>query len=169
MSVRPGLFAAEQHQLPHVTLRLLDRGQADPLAQNLARMDPWLTLGYSRATLCDYLQREDPGLHRYALVYEGKPAGSLCVRYPWLLGPYVELLAVLPGSQGRGLGREILLWLEQEVLPASRNLWALVSAFNSRARCFYRLCGFVEMVELPDLVKEGVNEVLLRKSLGVSP
>ena len=165
----PCLFAANQYQLPHATLRMLDRDQADALAQSLVRMDPWLTLGYSRAALREYLEREDPGLHRYALEYEATLAGTLCVRYPWLLGPYVELLVVLPTSQGRGLGREVLLWLEQEVLSASKNLWALVSAFNSRARRFYRLCGYVEVVEIPDLVKEGFNEVLLRKSLDVSP
>ena len=168
MSVRPGLFAAEQYRLPHATLRLLQRDQADLLAQSLVRMDPWLTLGYTHAALRDYLQREDPGLHRFALDCEGELAGTLCVRYPWLLGPYMELVAILPADQGRGLGREILLWLEQEALPASRNLWALVSAFNSRARGFYRLCGFVEVVELPDMVKKGFNEVLLRKPLDVS-
>ena len=81
----------------------------------------------------------------------------------------LEAIGILPAFQGKRLGREIILWLEQEVLPASSNLWALVSAFNSQARGFYRSCGFVEVVELTDLVKEGVNEVLLRKSLGVSP
>jgi GNAT superfamily N-acetyltransferase len=169
MSVRPRLFVADQYQLPHGTLRILQQDQADLFARILVQMDPWLTLGYTRTALRDYLQREDPGLHRFAFDCAGELAGTLCVRYPWLLGPYVELLAILPAGQGRGLGREVLGWLEQEVLPASRNLWALVSAFNKRARGFYRLCGFVEVVELPDMVKKGFNEVLLRKPLGVSP
>jgi GNAT superfamily N-acetyltransferase len=169
MSLCPGLFAADQYRLPHGTLRILQQDQADHLAGSLIQMDPWLTLEYTRTALRNYLQREDPGLHRFAVEYEGMPAGTLCVRYPWLLGPYVELLAVLPASQGQGLGREVLVWLEQEVLPASRNLWALVSSFNSRARRFYQSCGFVEVVELPDMVKKGFNEVLLRKRLGVSP
>jgi hypothetical protein len=37
------------------------------------------------------------------------------------------------------------------------------SSQASSAHRFYRLCGFDELVELPDMIKEGRNETLLRK------
>jgi len=158
-------FAAEHYELSNLRLDILQRDQAEAIVQQMVLADPWQTLGYSRPGLRDYLLRDDPGLHRFALESEGDLAGTLCVRYPWLLGPYLELVAILPSCQGRGLGREAMTWVEQEATTVSRNLWALVSVFNVQARRFYRLCGFVEVTELPDLVKRGYNEILLRKVL----
>jgi GNAT superfamily N-acetyltransferase len=74
-------------------------------------------------------------------------------------------LALFDPHQGKGLGFEIMSWLEKEARPASQNLWALVSAFNTKGRAFYQRAGFVELVPLTDLVKAGCDEILLRKRL----
>ena len=91
-------------------------------------------------------------------------AGAMTVRWPWLHGPYLELLAVLPEAQGRGLGGALLGWLIAQV-PSSRNLWVAVSAFNTGARRFYARHGFVEVGTVPGLVRDGFDEILLRKAL----
>jgi ribosomal protein S18 acetylase RimI-like enzyme len=59
------------------------------------------------------------------------------------------------------LGREILERLENH--SESPNLWTSVSAFNLRALKFYATVGFVKVGMLPDLVRLGFNEILLRK------
>jgi len=74
-------------------------------------------------------------------------------------------LALFDPHQGKGLGFEIMSWLEKEARPASRNLWALVSAFNTKGRAFYQRLGFAELTPLTDLVKAGCDEILLRKRL----
>jgi ribosomal protein S18 acetylase RimI-like enzyme len=91
----------------------------------------------------------------------GQEAGIVCCRYPWLFGPFLELLALYPQFQGHGCGREILDWLEEPA--AFTNLWTTVSSFNLRALNFYIKFGFVEIGSLPNLVRPGFDEILLRK------
>jgi ribosomal protein S18 acetylase RimI-like enzyme len=108
-----------------------------------------------------YLQRPDNSLHKFLVSASGREAGIVCCRYPWLFGPFLELLALYPKFQGQGFGREILDWLEKPA--AFKNLWTTVSSFNLQALNFYIKFGFVKVGSLPDLVCPGFNEILLRK------
>jgi ribosomal protein S18 acetylase RimI-like enzyme len=91
--------------------------------------------------------------------------GLAVVRRPWLLGAYIELFAVLPLAQRRGVWRAMLHHLERDHRERTRNLWLLVSAFNTPARRLYESAGFVRIGEIPDLVAPGQDEVLMRKVL----
>ncbi len=93
----------------------------------------------------------------------GSLAGIISVRYPWLRGPYLELLGLFPDYQGVGLGSELLRWFEQQARLANPNAWVLVSAFNHKARAFYERRGFVAIGAIEALVKPGYDEILLRK------
>jgi GNAT superfamily N-acetyltransferase len=91
-------------------------------------------------------------------------AGVVSVRHPWLKGPYLELLALLPEAQNQGIGSRIIAWFESTALShGSRNLWVCASSFNARAVRFYERHGFARAVTLPGLVADGYDEVLLRK------
>lgn len=137
-----------------------------PLAEALATMQPWITLKISADELAKCLSNEDGGAERYAVIVDGTLAGVVSLRFPWLKGPYIELLAVLPPHQGRGLGTEILGFVETETRRlGGRNIWVCASGFNDRAQHFYRQCGFVEVGSVPDLVADGFSETLLRKPL----
>ena len=93
------------------------------------------------------------------------PCGVVCVKYPWLRGAYLELIAVFPPQRGRGLGADVIRWLEEEVPNSAPNLWTLVSSFNRRARDFYERQGFAAIGAIDDLVKPGYTEILLRKRI----
>lgn len=146
-----------------MTPRPLTPADIAVLAPALADMDPWRTLGYSAMGLAAYLGREDAALTRVVLGEAGRPLAVLALRRPWLRGPYVELLAVLPEAQGGGHGRALVDWAAAQ---GGANLWACVSAFNARARAFYARAGFVEVTPLTDLVADGADEILLRRRLG---
>lgn len=148
------------------TARPLRPEESAGLAEELAAMDPWFTLGYSAAGLAHYLTREDPALERHGVVESGALAGVVCIRYPWLRGPFVELLAVLPAARRRGVGAEILSWVEADPRWQGGNVWITVSDFNLRARRFYERLGYAEVAELPRLVSTRSDELLLRKNLG---
>lgn len=134
----------------------------ETIAGQLARMDPWARLDYSASGLRAYLDRDDASLDKRAILIQGQPAALICLRQPWLLGPCIELLAVLPDHQNRGLGGQLINWAASR---AGRNLWALVSAFNADARRFYARHGFVEIAPIPDLIRPGSDEILLRRPL----
>ena len=102
--------------------------------------------------------------YRYLIEAGGEPAGAVSIRHPWLKGPYLELLALLPLFQNQGIGAEILGWFEGEGLRAeARNLWVCASGFNERALHFYQRHGFSQAAALPGLVADGYTEILLRK------
>lgn len=158
-------FTGTFYSLAGCSLEPLDSEDILFLSQQLATMDPWITLGYSPESLSRYLRRLDPALARYAICIGGETCGVVCVRYPWLLGPNLELLAILPGRQRHGIGRTILEWMESECRGIARNIWTLTSSFNEKAMTFYRQAGFSEVAPLPDLVRQGLDEILLRKVL----
>jgi GNAT superfamily N-acetyltransferase len=134
-------------------------GEAETLATACVGFDPYLTLGYRAETLATYLTRPDPSLERHAIETDGTLAGVLALRKPWLRGPLIEMLALLPEAQGRGLGGQILDRCKAE---AGKNLWATVSGFHHPARRFYARAGFDELCALPGIVAEDKDEILLR-------
>jgi len=158
-------FAPVPHDLSGCRLRPLIAADAAPLAAALVELDPWRTLGYGAAALAAYLGRDDSALARFVIERQGHAAGLLAIRSPWLRGPSIELLALLPTAQGGGLGRQVVAWAAAEAKPVAANLWACVSAFNAPARAFYARQGFIEVATLPDLVAPGFDEILVRKIL----
>ena len=158
-------FAATQYPLPPLTCTSLRAAEAGLIGARLAAMDPWKRLGYGAEPLGRYLAAADPSLKRFAVQNEPETVAVVCIRYPWLRGPYLELLAVFPGNQGQGVGQAILAWIEEQARPSAKNLWTMTSEFNHRARRFYQAAGFVEIAPVADLVADGCNEILLRKTL----
>src|SRR5262249_3711817 len=82
---------------------------------------------------------------------------------PWLAGPYLQMLAVLPTHQNHGIGGRLLAWFEDEARLHFRNLWLCVSAFNIDAQRFYARHGYVHLATLHDLMRAGDGELRLRK------
>ena len=146
-------------------LRSMDSGDGASLALALAEMDPWARLGYTASALERYLGREDAALTRWVVDRQGRAAGILALRHPWLRGPYVELFAILPAHQGQGLGGAVMDWAARHAAEVAPNLWACVSDFNAPARAFYARHGFAEVVPLDGLVQPGSSEILLRRHL----
>lgn len=144
----------------------LEDTHAAILGTALAGLEPWQGLGYTAAGLCRYLSRDDPALQRCVLLDEATPAGVYCLRQPWLRGPFLELLCLLPAWQGRGLGTLLLADLAEQARTAGQaNLWTSVTRFNGNAQRFYHRLGFEEAGLLPDLIRPGVDEILLRRRL----
>jgi len=139
--------------------RALAAKEAESIAAACVGFDPYLTLGYRAETLAAYLTRPDPALARHAILADGKLAGVVALRKPWLRGPLIEMLALLPGAQGKGLGSQVIERCKGE---AGKNLWATVSGFHEPARRFYAKAGFEEVCALPGIVTEDQDEILLR-------
>lgn len=134
------------------------------LAEAIVAMPPWSVVNYPAEAMANFLAAPSGGTSRYAIKVDGAEAGAVSIRSPWLKGPYLELLALLPPFQSKGIGTTILAWFEQEALRhAARNLWVCASSFNVRALQFYARHGFEPTATLPGLVSDGFDEILLRK------
>jgi GNAT superfamily N-acetyltransferase len=159
------MINAEKHVLGNMIVESLQPRDVGEMSRLLASMNPWLKLDYKPEALAFYLLRADPALKRYSITNtRGKVSGVLSVRFPWLFGPFIELIALFDDCRGKGYGRQLIDWTIG-CFPSSPNLWATVSSFNLDAQVFYSHMGFEQVTILEDLIKPGWHEILLRKRL----
>jgi diamine N-acetyltransferase len=157
-------FSAASADLGETSLVPLQSKDCARLAESIVAMPPWSVMNYPADAMRSFLEGSSDTVSRYRLEQRGEDAGIVSIRYPWLKGPYLELLALLPNFQGQGLGTRILRWLEGEAMRLeARNLWVCASSFNHGALRLYEGYGFQRVATLPGLVVDGYDEILLRK------
>ena len=161
----PKAFSKPVEYLDNCCLTTLKSSEAAlKIAEMLSVSEPWLTLKFSANSLSNYLTREDAALHRFAITVDDILAGIICVRHPWLRGPYIELLGLFPDFRGSGIGKQVVAWAETEARCEAKNLWVIASSFNQPAIKFYQDFGFKQIGSIPGLVTTEHDEILLRKS-----
>lgn len=147
-----------------LALEGLRTGEAEALSVQFAEMDPWLRYSAKPSDLAGVFAEVDASVPRLALRYRGELAGLSILQTRWLRGPYVQFLGLLPRFQKRGLGVAFLGWVEREAMACGqRHVWIMVSEFNDGARKFYARLGYEEIAAVPDVVQDGISEILLRK------
>jgi ribosomal protein S18 acetylase RimI-like enzyme len=132
----------------------------------LAGSDPWKRLGYQASDWDNYFTPLPQGRDSYVVDQYGRAAGIAVVRQKFLLGDYIELLAVADWARGKGLGGQLLAHVEAAVFARAKNLFACVSDFNDHARHFYKKQGYQEIGPMPNFLIPGSAEILLRKTSG---
>ena len=159
-------FGEDTYNLDICVLRKPSTQDAAYLGEELSKIEPWKTLNSTPQGLADGFVYEDTSTNTYAVIADEKPVGIISVRYPWLVGPYLGFLGIIPTSQGKGLGKVLMAWLEKCARAHSaRNIFICVSSFNDEAHTFYKSCGYLEVANLDGLIVDGHAELLLRKRL----
>jgi GNAT superfamily N-acetyltransferase len=145
---------------------MINEADARKLGVGFAAMEPWSVYPMSADALTAYFAQNEAGAPRYAL-YDGDAlAGGIGIRLDWMRGAYLQVLGVLPTHQRSGIGRLALTWFDLAGRArGDRNLWVAVSDFNPGAERLYERCGFQRVAPLPDLIRDGMTEVLMRKQL----
>jgi len=166
----PPAFRAEHYDLVPggLSLSAVTTAEAPALGAALAAIEPWARYGTSAANLASLFAPTADGGIRLAIrrAPDATPIGGMVIRQPWLVGPYMQFLGLLPGAQGAGFGSAILAWYEAQARAAGmRNVWICAASFNEGAMRLYERCGFEHVVVLDDLIKPGFDEVLMRKRL----
>lgn len=92
----------------------MSAGSAERLGPTIAAIGPWAHYNFSTDTIVAFLKGELGDSHRFEVVCGGQSAGAVVIRYPWLAGPYLQMLAILPGFQRLAIGAHILNWFEAE-------------------------------------------------------
>ena len=143
------------------------RALARAQAAWIVGMDPWASLGYRAQPLGRWLARGARA--RGVWLARGARArtvdGIIVVEMPFLLGGFIALLAVRSEAAGRGIGRALVAEARRQVFTVANKRWLYVSADsrNRGALAFYRKLGFSRVGRLPDLIRAGNTEVLLRQ------
>src|SRR5271165_6205755 len=89
-------FDREIYDLGGLTLKPLSSEAAEALGPALAAMPPWSVIGTPAGALTRSFQRTLPSVYRFEVLWHGDRAGLVTIQSPFLLGPYLQLLAVLP-------------------------------------------------------------------------
>jgi ribosomal protein S18 acetylase RimI-like enzyme len=143
----------------------------------IAEIEPWQGMGFSAAALGRFLGRAARAgevLVAEADTGAGTSArraitGVLVLQPNVLLGSFVALLAVRPRAAGRGVGSLLVAEAEARTFAARRWLYVSADADNLPALRFYRKLGFRRVAVLPDMVRAGRKEILLRKAAPAPP
>lgn len=159
-------FGDATYDLSSCRLRHPTSSDAKILSEKLAKIEPWKTLKSTPQEFEEGFQSHSSSTNTYAVIVEGEPVGIISVRYPWLLGPYLGFLGIIPQAQGKGLGKVLMNWLEETAKEHSaRNIFICVSDYNADAQAFYQSCGYVKVADLDGLIVDEYAEFLLRKRL----
>ncbi len=78
-------------------------------------------------------------------------------------------MAVAPAAQGRGFGRELVLWLERRVAEAGGRLVLIETSSQpkyEKTRRFYLGLGYREASRIPDFYKVGDGRITYVKYFG---
>jgi ribosomal protein S18 acetylase RimI-like enzyme len=76
---------------------------------------------------------------------------------------YIQLIGVHPGERGHGVGAALMEYAEAKSKGHGRELFLLVSDFNTGAQRFYERLGYRQVGRLDDYVIQGVSEYIYRK------
>lgn len=132
-------------------------------AQLMASNEPWITLRRDLDGARAAVRR--PGTELFLARDGSERLGFLLLAAFGLAGaPYIASIAVADSARGRGVGSQMLRWAEQH-FSGRRDLFLLVSSFNTRAQQLYLRHGYIQVGEIPDYVVAGYSELIYRKRL----
>ena len=133
-------------------------------ARIMSATDPWLKLGMDYAACLKAFEGAYREVH--VLKKENEIIGLVIIQPQGSFKGYIQTLAIKESYRGAGYGTKLLQFCEDCILQYSPNIFICVSAFNQGAYQLYTKFGFKLVGELPDFIKEGFTELLLRKTVG---
>ena len=115
------------------------------------------------------LTGDSPALWRTGWV-DGTPAGLVFTEpEPMTDGTWnMRALGVVPGHQGRGLGRAVVAAVEEDLASAGQRILIVDTSGTADfagARAFYAALGYDEEARIRDFWAEGDDKVTFRKPL----
>ena len=148
------------------SIRPYQAGDFAVVVRLLTELEPWKRLGYTASDWTGLLAMPLQGREAFVLEADGHVVGIGVLRLKFLVGDYLELLAVAASAQGQGNGGQLLSHIEGVAFQRAKNLFVCVSDFNQQGRKFYERHGYREVGPIPDLLIQGSGEILMRKTAG---
>jgi ribosomal protein S18 acetylase RimI-like enzyme len=147
------------------TIRPLTLADIPGIARWVAATPLWQRYGVTEAS---FAQRLRDGLAEGATIYVAEREQVL--GFLWLVergafnrSGYIQLIGVHPDARGAGVGRMLMQFAEEKIFAQGRDLFLLVSDFNTAAQRFYERLGYRQVGKLDDYVVPGVSELIYYK------
>ena len=138
--------------------------EARECARMMAESEPWITLQRDLTSALSVL--EDPTKEVLVARDDQSVAGFIILDLHGPFPGYIQTICVRPACRGQGLGTALLEWAEARIFRESPNVFLCVSSFNPAAKRLYDRLGYQMVGTLYSYVVPGLDEYLLRKTLG---
>ena len=141
-----------------------DPEEFEVCARMMSLSDPWITLGIDYNKCLKAFEGDCKEI--YLLEDAKEIAGFVILQVCGTFKGYIQTICIDEKYRGKGLGKKLLHFSEERIAKISPNVFICVSSFNTGAVKLYYEIGFKLVGELKDFVKEGFDELLLRKTSG---
>jgi ribosomal-protein-alanine N-acetyltransferase len=133
-------------------------------AMMMTETDPWITLDMNYNQCLKAFEGNCKEI--YVLRIKNSIAGFVILQVCGTFSGYIQTICISEEYRGKGFGTKLLRFCEERILKFSPNVFICVSSFNKGAIKLYYEFGFKLVGELDNFVKEGLTELLLRKTVG---
>lgn len=133
-------------------------------ARFMAGAEPWLTIGRDYAASLEIFEQHKD--LTFVARLDGAVVGFVILQMEGALPGYIKSIAVDPALRGQGIGRTLIAFAEDYILARTTNVFLCVSSFNPRAHALYTKLGYQLVGRLTNLLVDGHDELLLRKTIG---
>ena len=131
-------------------------------ASLMASQEPWISLQRNYAASLALLQ--DPLSEVYLALWGDVSAGFIMLKTQGSFTGYIQTIVIEEAFRGKGIGTALIRFAEEKIAAVSPNVFICVSAFNTRAHRLYLSLGYEEVGLLKNYVRQGYDEILLRKT-----
>lgn len=151
--------------MPHpITIRPLRLADVPGIVQWVAATPLWQRY---EVTAENFAERLTVGLANRASIFAAERDDE-AVGFVWVVergafhrGTYVQLIGVKPEVRGGGIGRALMEFVATH--STSRDIFLLVSDFNTEAQRFYASLDYHPVGKLDDFVVQGISELIYWK------
>ena len=154
---------SNENRLPLKIKKLENIDEIDICARMMADLEPWITL--RRDYEASVATLSVPTKEVYLAMIEEQIAGFAILNMQGGFIGYVQTLCVAPDWRNKGVGSELMSFVERRIFKETPNVFICVSSFNPKALKLYQRLGYEEIGELKDYIITGHSEILLRKSM----
>jgi ribosomal protein S18 acetylase RimI-like enzyme len=149
--------------------RVIIRSTTDPkdfalCARMMSETDPWITLQMNYEQCLKAFDGDCKEI--YIVEAENAIAGFVILQTCGTFSGYIQTVCIDESYRGKGFGKKLLQFCEERILRFSPNVFICVSSFNKGAIKLYYEFGFKLIGKLENFVKEGFDELLMRKTVG---
>lgn len=130
----------------------------------MATSEPWITLRRDYDASLAVLGNPDREV--WVAVADGRVVAFVVLAMRGGFPGYIQSIGVHEGWRSRGVGGALLSRVESRVFEETPNVFLCVSSFNPRARGFYEANGYRHVGTIPDYVVPGLDELIMRKTIG---
>jgi len=147
-----------------IEIRRLEHGaDAEVCARMMANSEPWITLRRDYDASLKILT--DSSREVYLAMVGDEIAGFTILNMHGAFVGYIQSVCVAPPWRGKGIGSELMDYVEKRILSETPNVFICVSSFNKRVQNLYERRGYEAIGELKNWIVPGHSEILLRKTI----